>query len=405
MPLLYLLAESTSRYWRKKPLEGQEAKTAENGRGVLVEILVTIPLLLAAGYLFRHLPGVITPKNAQSNFFVFAVYTWVIIALHELGHALAGRLMGFELCGLAVFPLEFRRLGAKASVVWNPSLGGHYLGLPRTHEDLWRRHLVMVGGGPLANLVTFLLCWLVLVLAAGRIDGYAFGFLRGLMCWSLVTAVGNLAPLHISGFKTDGRYIWEAFFAPAESRRGLALLGCLTSRSADLRPRDWPAEWVAALRTGPLDAAAAALLSVRAQDALLREPGDPEALADLEATTAALEQAARDLPDTKAAAAFRLQIAWLRCRYDGIVEPGVEATLEQAGKDPTTDGYELLRLQAAIRLASGQEAEADGLLEKAERAIAAQPANGFSRVDLDDVRYLRQQLLAPAATALAPAGR
>jgi hypothetical protein len=278
-------------------------------------------------------------------------------------------------------------------IKWNATIGGHYCGLPRSAENLARRHVLMVAGGPAVNVATFLLIWALLVAAQGRIDGYAFGFLRGLMNWSLVTALINLLPVNLGGFKTDGRHIWEALFAPDESRRAMAVYGCMVSRNSTLRPRDWRPEWVGALRAGEQDMATAALLSAWAQDRLLADPADLEAFDCLLQSTEDLERLAATLP-APAASAIHFQVDWLRCRYDGIVQKDVWKHLAEARQDKATDPYELLRMEAALKLASGENGEAAVLLDKAEKDIVSRES-GFRLSDLDDLRAFREAALLP----------
>ena len=391
LPLAYLIAEVTYPYWARqsKPDEQTQRGTA-SGKGLLLEWMFTIPMVILAGYVFQAVPPVPFPKYVDDGWLVFVAYVWFIIFSHELGHALAGAAVKFELVSLWVCPIEIRRTKTW-KVIWNPKLGGHYLGLPRTHENLWRRHGMMVAAGPAANLATFVICWIVLRGANGSIGGAAFGLLHGIMHFSLVSCLVNLAPFKIGAFKTDGRYLWEAFFVPAESRRSLAVLGCLASRSAPVRPRDWPPEWVEALRSGLDDHAAAGLFNLYAQDRLLMAQDDLGALSDMADSALALERLAATAADASVASAYRFQLAWLRCRYDGITD-GAAETIPGARKDAHTDPHEILRLQAALAAASGQLAEADSFCEQAEASLLRAPRTGFNLSDLDDLRAFRAGL-------------
>jgi len=391
-PLLTLAAEALAPRFAAQPLSAETQAKSQRSQGQLVEWLVTIPVIFGVAFLFRSMPGVITPKDAESSFLNFALYTWLIILVHELGHALAGKSQGFDWMAFMVTPIEVQRIGGRTSFKWNFSLGGHYCGFPRTADNLWRRHLIMVAGGPAVNIATFLLVWAVLVAAQGRIGGEAFGFLRGLMNWSLITAIINLIPATMGPLKTDGRYIWDAFFAPSESRKAMAIYGCMVSRSSLLRPREWQREWVHALREAEPDMATAALLSAWAQDQLLADPADLDALECLARSTEDLERLAATLPPA-GAAAIRFHVDWLRVRHDGIVQKDALANLAIARKDKHVDPYELLRMEAALKLASGEPDDAGRLLDQAEQDIVKRQ-NGFRSSDLDDLRAFRQAALA-----------
>ena len=173
-------------------------------------VFAVTPLIVASAWLLAHLPGVLTAPQSGNHWFVFLAYGWTGIFLHEAGHALAGSLLGFRLSVFRVVPIEIAVGGnGRAQLKWHKRLGGGYLGLPKHTRHLPLRTLLITAGGPLANVFTFLICWMLLWTARESL-GAVFGFVRGLMIFSLFSAVMNLAPFQFGGSKTDGRRLWEA---------------------------------------------------------------------------------------------------------------------------------------------------------------------------------------------------
>ncbi|MGK7312515.1 MAG: hypothetical protein ACN0LA_09770 [Candidatus Longimicrobiales bacterium M2_2A_002] len=80
-----------------------------------------------------------------------------VLAVHEAGHLLAGRLVGFRFLLFIVGPLRVAREGDRVQVGWNRSLSlAGWLAAtgptPDRLERLRRRTAIMVAGGPLTSL-------------------------------------------------------------------------------------------------------------------------------------------------------------------------------------------------------------------------------------------------------------
>jgi hypothetical protein len=170
-------------------------------------------LLAVCILILRRLPGVAAPE--EHNWFLLAAYGWTGMLLHEAGHAVAGTLAGYRLSLFRVVPFEIRR-SAQLQFAWHGRLSGGYIGMARAAGNAELRHAFMIAGGPLANLLTFLICWWLLASAVMTL-GPGYAFLHGLMTFSLFSAAVNLAPLQFGESKTDGRRIFEALFVPART--------------------------------------------------------------------------------------------------------------------------------------------------------------------------------------------
>src|SRR5690606_38658246 len=88
---------------------------------------------------------------------VLAVAVYVAcIAVHEAGHLLAGRLMGYRPLLFIAGPFRIERVGDAIRFGLNRSIalaGGLAVCVPVGLDDLRRRTLVMAAGGPVASLV------------------------------------------------------------------------------------------------------------------------------------------------------------------------------------------------------------------------------------------------------------
>jgi hypothetical protein len=182
----------------------------KTSKKIVVIALITAPLLAASSIFLAHLPGVVPPKGVNDSVLVFLAYFWTGTFVHEAGHALAGAMMGFRLSVFRVTPLELVvESDGRMRFAWHSKLGGGYLGQPKHVRHLSLRTAVITAGGPAANVLTFLACWFWLR-TEGMFTGTGFAFVRGLMIFSLFSAVLNLAPFEYGGSKTDGRRLCEA---------------------------------------------------------------------------------------------------------------------------------------------------------------------------------------------------
>jgi hypothetical protein len=75
------------------------------------------------------------------------------IALHELGHAFVGWLVGFEFVAIASGPLQVEKSGHKLHLRWRGwSWGGHYHGVPTQPSGIAWRAIVIIAAGPIVNI-------------------------------------------------------------------------------------------------------------------------------------------------------------------------------------------------------------------------------------------------------------
>ena len=280
----------------------------------------------------------------------------VTIFLHECGHLLGGRLVGFRFLLLIVGPLQIVRVNEnQLRVQLNRNLalaGGLAAAVPQDNHNLARRMLVMVAGGPAMNLL----------LAAG--SGLAAGFLPS--PWNLVLIIFaalnigiglvTLVPMKTSGFHTDGARILMLLKGGEQAQRWVAALN-ISYLSLLKRPREIdPALINAALANpdGSLDAVGAHLIGY--MSALDR--GEIETAERLLAYAIEHHEA---YPD-----GYREAI-WIEAAYMAARKGDAAAArhyLRNVKSSGLVEGYTRVRVEATILQAEGQTAQAQALARK-----------------------------------------
>jgi hypothetical protein len=284
------------------------------------------------------------------------------ILLHELGHALVGQWMGGQILRVIVGPWRWERFRSgmrRRKVRALKGVGGLAQTILPDGPQFGRAYCLMLLGGPLANLATAGATWALipyigpwpLKLAAGTfvVVGLLFG-------------VVNLLPFRSGGFHTDGLQLLRSWTDPAAMDVRRRMLRLMRAGIDGLRPREYPAEDLAAFdvdRLTGLERLAAQM--VHASVALDRgdhaqaRAGLAPALSDWErlpdgirqslALTAALLSAEHD----RDASAAR---EWLRRTEGGLLlgfeRDWVEACIADLEGDAVARNAALGRLSAAL---------------------------------------------------------
>src|SRR5215472_12761838 len=168
-------------------------------------------------------------------------------AVHELGHGLAARAVGFELAGVRVGPLLVFATprGWRVRLVWEMAVGGEVLAIPARPDDLRGRHAAMIAAGPVAH-VAVATAALAAALGTGAPVVWLTTATLGL------SALANLVPIRsrLSGRWTDGRWLLAWLARPDRATQRVAL-GVLQRAAATVRPRDWDERWARLAASGP----------------------------------------------------------------------------------------------------------------------------------------------------------
>lgn len=148
---------------------------------------------------------------------LLVMFQWVMTFPHELGHAIAGRVLGFQQIrilvgsGKPLFSFQFFGIPTLISLI---PLGGLTLSGPVAAPSRWR-YLAFVAAGPLVNLlVVGVSCWAI---PSGRVFTFPNGSAASIFFWANVIVIAeNLIPYQaITPFGTlpnDGLLLWKVLF-------------------------------------------------------------------------------------------------------------------------------------------------------------------------------------------------
>ena len=142
---------------------------------------------------------------------------YLMLAIHELGHVVAGLCVGFRLRAYRVGPLVVSR-PFRLSLYRGPGavVNGVAELTPVGTDNLPGRGVVMVLGGPTANFLTALVVFLLPVLTSV--------FSACFIAFSVMNGVNDLIPFESRLGVSDGRRIWMLLRQPERGERFLALL-------------------------------------------------------------------------------------------------------------------------------------------------------------------------------------
>jgi hypothetical protein len=164
-----------------------------------------------------------------------------VVCLHECGHYLAGRFVGFRGELLTFGPLRWER-SKQTALGWSlnrdiQSMGGMCMMLPMDRNNLTRRFTIMIAGGPLASLAGA-------AFAAGLLAAlpHSVPLLR-LTCGMALAMSGGIAlvtllPIASSTYESDGRKLLLLRNGGLAADRMAAMLELMGSLHQGKRPAE-----------------------------------------------------------------------------------------------------------------------------------------------------------------------
>ena len=201
---------------------------------------------LAGGFigLLLGISPIISPRYfAGFNGFLLFPALYAAIAIHEVGHLLAGRIVGMRpgaivIGGIAVFKsgshwrirFDYRRMFA----------GGLAKVLPQKGDFRPASFAWMIAGGPLTSLAFTVVCGL----AEFSYGPGAWGWISTLFWIALLIALIPLFPVSSGLNKSDGARLWILMRRPEQVRPWMAVWALQTEETRGVLPRDWDPETV-----------------------------------------------------------------------------------------------------------------------------------------------------------------
>ena len=174
------------------------------------------------------------------------------VTLHEIGHLLAGWMVGFRFSSLTIGPIALRLEYGRLRAGFRRALpAGGYAGM---HIDrirkLRRRLLRFSAGGPLMNLLTAALAASWLAYAPPRSIALAIS-LELFWMMSALLAIINLLPLRIGMLYTDGARMLMLRLSLPKARRWISMTAIGNQSQNGVGAKSWKRTWVnAAARVG-----------------------------------------------------------------------------------------------------------------------------------------------------------
>lgn len=345
----------------------------------------------------------LAPEGAGSRalFIALAFFAiWLAIALHELGHLLAGLLQGFRLALYTAGFLGVRGTEKGAKMFFNSDinlLGGLAATFPEqvsSGPELRRKFAWIVAAGPLASLAAGVIGiasgWLLLQqthtpATLAEMAGLALLFITGFMS-ALLFLVTSL-PLPSRGFMTDGARFLSLMNGGEKGLREEAGLAVIALMGAGKLPGDYPPEMLERMTALPADS----LLGLNGHFTAFLHHLDRGELEQAMPFAQTLEANITAVP----AGPFRryylkdLAFFYAFLAKDAEKARAIWTGIEKgAEKDRDAAGY---RVKAALALLEGQTANATAIVEAGLQKLTELPFLGQRRFEEKWLGAIREQ--------------
>ncbi|MCU0356664.1 MAG: hypothetical protein MUE95_03715 [Cyclobacteriaceae bacterium] len=172
---------------------------------------------------------------------------FVVIGVHEAGHALAGIAMKFDFRMYVVGPFLWDKERTGWRFKWNKNVntfGGLVICIPSPVENLSKRFAAYAAGGPFASLLLALL--LYGAHQALEVFDDSAGWFTVLLSLLFIGSVFSgiiflltIIPFHSGGFSSDGARIWRLWRGGDAARFEVLLLNIISDSMAGTRPSQY----------------------------------------------------------------------------------------------------------------------------------------------------------------------
>ena len=173
------------------------------------------------------------------SFLIFILIQFIAVNIHEFGHFLVGKILGYELVMYQIGLLSFTYENGKMKFQLKRAKG--FAGLcamipPEGTNMLDKKHVFYYAGGIIINVLTGLLALIALPFVSniyGQIFISVFSFA------SIVLGLANLVPYKTSGNHfSDGKYIIGILKQTPNVRSMLTIQNAFTQLAGGIRPKD-----------------------------------------------------------------------------------------------------------------------------------------------------------------------
>jgi hypothetical protein len=184
------------------------------------------------------LPGWPLPARLAAVAIAAAAGLVITIVVHECGHVFAGLAAGFRFNQMRIGQLQIDRPFRVSRYRGKGTGSSGWASLfPVSADHLAARAAVLLLGGPLANLATAALVWVVPV-RTGMLGACVAG-------WSILLGLINLVPFRNRAVLSDGKRLWTLLFSPAQGLRFIALIRLTAELRAGVPPESLSPDFLA----------------------------------------------------------------------------------------------------------------------------------------------------------------
>jgi hypothetical protein len=194
-------------------------------------------------------------SNIALGILLFCAAFGVAILVHELGHLIAGWLLGFQFSQISVGPIQLRLQHGKLKVSFLRDLTA--LGFAGMHVDtiirLRRRFMVYAAGGTAANVITIpIATFFANHTHFAATHPFSISFAAQLSMISLLLSVVSLLPLPVGPTSfTDGFRIATLLKDRQKTRRLLSVCAVGAQQQNGIPPKNWRRTWLKAASSLP----------------------------------------------------------------------------------------------------------------------------------------------------------
>jgi hypothetical protein len=263
----------------------------------------------------------------------------ILVAIHEVGHWVAGRAVGWRGLRFRLGPFALVRVRNGWKIRWiRWDFGGAVTFAPTALAGFRKADSIFTAAGPLASLLFTLACGWIAWYSTNAAVFWLFGTVAQ---WAWLGAL-SLVPAGRGLARSDGYWLWQLTRGGKELQRRQRYMLANMSHGTHLRPRDWPRGLMGPVIDGPTpwgDRHDAYLVYIYFMDL-----GDPDAAFPWLASVLKKWQKT-DPPEYALEAAYYAGV----CSHDASL---AARWLGCAGKD--VDPWVRLRAEAAVASAEGR---------------------------------------------------
>ena len=251
-------------HFENQPTSQQKTKQRRQQMWGMILMIVSLALLLP---LVLQLPRPIfaVPSTAVlilSTFLLFPLALFFSVIWHELGHLLAGKLVGFRFVLVTFGPVRLAREanGLRLKLINNNIMQwqGRALSIPLTFGEHRRQRIVMLAGGPVATFSQLLLLLWLNKLLRDQTLSYWWGLaLLWLMLAAVMMLPATAIPQKIGHIYTDAARIWQLWRGGDALANQLALANLVEASLRGVPPAGLDATYVGRTLAAPPDSSEA----------------------------------------------------------------------------------------------------------------------------------------------------